>query len=119
MPILDRAAQFSPFAALTGYDAAIKESARLTHQRIELSEDQLQELNRKQQLLIKNLMDQPKVAVTYFVPDERKQGGAYITVSGRVKRIDPNAGIIILTDHTEISQSAVLDLESDLFRELM
>ena len=84
MSMIDRAAQFSPFAALTGYDAAIKETGRLTDRRIELTEDSRAAMDRKQQLLVENLADHPEVSVTYFVPDERKAGGAYITVTGRV-----------------------------------
>ena len=79
MSMLDRAAQFSPFAALTGYDAAIKETGRLTGQRIELTEECRAVLDRKQQVLLENLAEHPEVSVTYFVPDERKSGGAYVT----------------------------------------
>ena len=88
MSMLDRAAQFSPFAALTGYDAAIKETGRLTGQRIELTEECRAVLDRKQQVLLENLAEHPEVSVTYFVPDERKSGGAYVTVAGRVKKVD-------------------------------
>jgi len=119
IPMVSRAAQFSPFAALTGYDAAIRETGRLTDRRIELSEEQLQELDRKQQLLMENIRDCPEVSVTYFVPDERKQGGAYITVTGRVKRINPYTRAMTLTDQTSIPMDEILELESDLFQKII
>ena len=119
IPMVSRAAQFSPFAALTGYDAAIRETGRLTDRRIELSEEQLQELDRKQQLLMENIRDCPEVSVTYFVPDERKQGGAYITITGRVKRINPYTRAMTLTDQTSIPMDEILELESDLFQKII
>ena len=115
MSMIDRAAQFSPFAALTGYDAAIKETGRLTDRRIELTEDSRAALDRKQQLLVDNLADHPEVSVTYFVPDERKSGGAYITVTGSVKKVDDYRRLLILTDGTKIPLDEILDMESDLF----
>ena len=118
MSMLDRAAQFSPFAALTGYDAAIKETGRLTGQRIELTEECRAVLDRKQQVLLENLAEHPEVSVTYFVPDERKSGGAYVTVAGRVKKVDEYQRLLLLTDGTRIPLTEVLELESNLFREL-
>lgn len=115
MSMIDRAAQFSPFAALTGYDAAIKETGRLTDQRIELTEDSRAALDKKQLLLLDNLTDRPEVSVTYFVPDERKSGGAYVTVTGRVKKVDAFERLLILTDGTKIPLDEVLDLDSELF----
>lgn len=115
MSMIDRAAQFSPFAALTGYDAAIKETGRLTDQRIELSEDSRAALDRKQQLLMDNLADRPEVSLTYFVPDERKSGGAYVTVTGQVKKVDDYQRLLLLTDGTKIPLDDILDLESELF----
>ena len=82
MPMLDRAAQFSPFVALTGYEAAVRETARLTDQRVELDESAKAELDRKLRLLL-SLPGQPEASITYFRPDERKEGGAYETVTGR------------------------------------
>ena len=118
MSMLDRAAQFSPFAALTGYDAAIKETGRLTGQRIELTEECRTVLDRKQQVLLENLAEHPEVSVTYFVPDERKSGGTYVTVAGRVKKVDEYQRLLLLTDGTRIPLTEVLELESNLFREL-
>ena len=118
MSMVNRAAQFSPFAALTGYDAVIKETGRLTDHRIELSEDSRANLDRKQQLLLDSLADHPEVSVTYFIPDERKAGGAYVTVTGIVKKLDDFQRIMVLTDGTVIPLDEILKLESDLFREL-
>lgn len=118
MSMINRAAQFSPFAALTGYDAAIKETGRLTDSRIELLEDDRAELDRKQQLLSDSLSNHPEVSVTYFIPDERKAGGAYVTVTGIVKRLDDVQRTMTLTDGTVIPVDDIIDLESDLFRGL-
>ena len=118
MSMIERAAQFSPFAALTGYDDAIKETGRLTDKRIELTEDSRAILDRKQQFLVDNLADYPEVSVTYFVPDERKSGGAYVTVTGRVKKVDDYQRLLTLTDGTKIPLDEILDMESELFRSL-
>lgn len=109
MPMADRAAQFSPFAALVGHGAAIQETARLTDQKIELTEDEKVVLDEKLRLLA----DTGREAVfTYFLPDERKSGGAYVTVSGSLKKIDPLKHRIILTDGTVIPIEDILDIES-------
>ena len=114
----DRAAQFSPFAALTGHGAAIRETARLTDRQAELSEDIRAELDRKQALLLERLAEQPEIIVTWFCPDGRKDGGAYITTKGRLRKIDLSACRMVLTDGTEIALEEVADLQSELFQEL-
>lgn len=118
MSELERAAQFSPFAALTGYDAAIKETGRLTDERIELGEETKALLDMKQQYLLEMISDQPEIAVTYFVPDEKKSGGEYITVTGNLKRIDNYERLMLFTDGKKIPMDEVVDIESDLFKGL-
>lgn len=115
MGMESRAAQFSPFAALTGYEAAILETGRITEKKIELTEERRAELDRKQQVLVDIICEKPEVTVTYFVPDRRKSGGAYITVSGSVKRIDPVERCMVMTGGTEIALDDVLELESECF----
>ena len=112
MPISDRAAIFSPFAALSGHAGAIAETARLTDQRMELDEDTRAELDRRQAVLLKQIAEQPEVTVTWFQPDERKDGGSYVTVTGRLKRIDPVERIMTLQDGTSIPLEDVVELGS-------
>lgn len=109
MPMSDRAAQFSPFATLTGYGDAIDETARLTDVRIELSEEERAELDYKQQYL--STLDAPTVSVTYFVPDERKSGGAYVTHTGALKRIDEVERAMVFADGTRVDMDEVVGIE--------
>ena len=111
----DRAAQFAPFAALTGYDAAIRENARLTQERIDPAEAELAALDRRFRLLLEHLGERPEVRLTRFRPDERKSGGVYETVSGIVKQIDLIARRIRLLDGTDIPMDDVLTLDGALF----
>ncbi len=115
MPMSDRAAQFSPFAALTGYDSAIKETGRLTDEKIELGEESLTALNARYQMLMDVLAEGPEVRITYFKPDERKAGGAYVTITGAIRKIDDFEQIIIMQDGTRIPMGDVLSLEGELF----
>ena len=116
MSMVDRAAQFSPFAALTGYDAAIKETGRLTDEKVNLSEEEKEALDRKQQILMEWLGDHPALTITFFVPDEKKSGGAYMTKSGNLKKIDEFERVMLLTDGTKIPLDDVVEIESELFR---
>lgn len=93
-----RAAQFAPFAALTGHDAAIDETARLTDQKLELSDEQADHLNAQIQWIIENINDKPQVEITYFVPDNHKSGGEYVTVTGCVRRFDDSNREIVFVD---------------------
>lgn len=110
MPMPDRAAQFSPFAALTGYDAAIRESGRLTDTAVELDVDAQEMLNRKLQALARRLAERPEVIVTYFIPDERKSGGAYEVVTGRLQKIDLYQRAILLEGGIWILLDSIYDI---------
>ena len=111
MSNFDRAAQFSPFAALTGYDAVIAETGRLTDTQIELDEGGKALLDEKLQTIREHLAQQPKVKLTVFCPDSRKSGGAYETVTGNVKKIDPVARILVLTGGEVISIDRIYGIE--------
>ncbi len=115
MPMSDRAAQFAPFAALTGYDAAIKETGRLTDERIELDVEALSALDMKYQLLMEALDEAPEVTITYFQPDERKAGGKYVSAVGAVKKIDDFERRITMQDGAKIPMDDVLSIEGELF----
>ena len=115
MPMSDRAAQFAPFAALTGYDAAIKETGRLTDERIELDVEALSALDMKYQLLMEALDEAPEVTITYFQPDERKAGGKYVSAVGAVKEIDDFERRITMQDGAKIPMDDVLSIEGELF----
>ena len=111
----DRAAQFSPFAALTGFGAAIIETARLTDSRVELDEYIKAELNDRLCILQDQMDQQPKVSITYFQRDSLKVGGAYITASGCVKKIDEYERILVMEDTTKIPIEDILEIEAELF----
>ncbi|MCD8395998.1 MAG: hypothetical protein LUD12_02205 [Lachnospiraceae bacterium] len=147
MSMTDRAAQFSPFAALTGYDAAVKETERLTDQRLELDESEQQKLSERLKLLKSRLNDSSIVEITYFVPDEReslamqnraqarwlglhrtsasqmhdkkrKSGGEYSTVTGVVKKLDELQRILIMTDGIIIPIEEIVELNGAIFRSI-
>lgn len=111
MDMHERAAQFSPFAALTGYDAAIVESRRLTDREVELSEDEKRVLDQKQHLLMDLLPQHPRITVTYFVPDEKKQGGSYQTTTHSLRRIDEAARTLHMTGGQVIALDRIVALE--------
>lgn len=111
MTSYDRAAQFSPFAALTGYDAVIEETARLTDSRIELDQGAVEQLNERLLEIRDSISSRPLVTLTWFRRDERKAGGAYIRATGRVKKIDSYTNTIVLTDGTVIPIRELADAE--------
>jgi len=113
MSMLERAAQFSPFAALSGHDAAIKETARVTGDAVELDEERKAALNQKLCAVMARLAEKPQITVTYFQPDEKKAGGTYISLSGSVKKVDAYHGIIVFTDHTVIPMDAIYEIEGE------
>ena len=119
MSIANRAAQFSPFAALTGYDAAISETARLTSERIELDEGDIAILDGKLSILKDIIADHPDIAVTYFQADKKKAGGSYVTVSGAVKKIDDYESAIVLMNGKKITIEDIIGIECELFNALM
>ena len=119
MPIRDRAAIFSPFAALGGHGAAIAETARLTERQIELDEDTRVELDRRQAILLEHMDEQPEITVTWFQPDEKKDGGAYLTATGRLKKLRELERLLVLADGTEIPLEDVVALESGIFQTLI
>ena len=110
----DRAAQFSPFAALTGYGDAVKETERITDNKLELAEDEKQLLNEKMQILLENLDVNPKITVTYFEPDKKKSGGVYLTKIGNVKEIDIIGQKIIFTDKSFVKTDCVKNITSPM-----
>lgn len=113
MSMMDRAAQFSPFAALTGYDTAIKETARLTGQKIDLDDSEKEEINAKIQLIAERLGEDFEVVITYFQPDSKKAGGSYVDAIGIVKKIDEYERAIIFQDGKKILIDDVLDIDVD------
>ena len=117
MSLQDRAAQFSPFAALTGYEDAIEETGRLTDTRMILEEFDTAVLDRKYRRLSELVSQHPNITVTRFVPDERKSGGAYISTEGILKKIDTYLQSVILTDGTQISFSDIVSIESDVLED--
>lgn len=112
MSMLERAAQFQPFRALTGYEDAVRETARLTDDRVELTEDEKALLDGKLQRLADNLASHPLVTVTYFQPDKKKAGGAYVTATGELKKIDDFTGTLLLTGGERIPIENIVDIQS-------
>lgn len=116
MSAIDRAAQFSPFAALTGYEAAIKETGRLTENYLDLDESRKAELDAKLQSLARRLKatsgdGPPEISINYFLPDERKDGGAYVRISGKVKKIDEYRRLLRMNDGGEIPIDHIYEIE--------
>ena len=114
MSRLNRAAQFSPFAALTGYEDLIEESARLTSTQTELDESTKEEINRRLSILLK-MEDPPTAEITYFVPDKKKLGGEYVTVSGKIKRFDEYSHLILLDNGTQFFLDDVSEILANCF----
>ncbi len=114
MSMDDRAAQFAPFAALTGHEEAIKETARITDTRIELDEDAKERLNEKLHIICDNVGMGVPVKITYFVPDEKKTGGEYVTCVEAVKKVDEYKSVVIMSDDTVISISQIINIERDI-----
>lgn len=118
MAVSDRAAQFSPFAALTGYDAAIKETARLTDERVEMDATMKDVLSDKLRIILDRINEQPQIAITYFKPDERKNGGSYVTITGTVKKIDEYERIVLMTGDIAILIDEISSIEGHIFENM-
>lgn len=116
MSLYMRSAQFAPFAALTGYEDAIKETAREVQERIEIDEELRSILDSKLQIIIENLKFNPEISITYFVPDLKKDGGEYVTVSGIVKKIDMYNQLIYLVNNIQIPTNEIIDISGNIFK---
>lgn len=116
MSMHDRAAQFSPFAALTGHDAAIRETARLTDAFVDLDETMKTGLDEKLMLILEKANEKPRVTITYFMKDERKTGGSYEVAEGWIRKVDFYDRVIVMGDRSRISLDSVVDIDSDVFR---
>lgn len=116
--MMDRAARFAPFAAITGYEEMVLEEARITEERIDLDEGTLSILNEKLNMIQEFIDEKPEIKITYFEPDKKKSGGAYIDITGTVKRIDEYECLVIMTDGRMIRVEDIYGLESDLFYSL-
>ena len=110
MSLHDRAAQFAPFSALTGYDAAVRESARITDRRMELDEESIRILNERLNMISNHISEKPIVSITYFVPDQYKEGGKYVTVCEAARRIDFVNQILILTNGNKITITDIAEI---------
>ena len=118
MSLLDRAAQFAPFAALNGYDDAVKETARLTDGEAVLDDGQIAWLNERLMILSENTPTDTEVEITYFIPDEKKDGGKYLTVTGLVQKILEFEGLVIMQSCEKIPVEKIVSIEGELFREI-
>lgn len=116
MSLLNRAAQFSPFAALTGHEDATQEAARLTDSFIQLGEDKKEQLDEQLQLIWENLGQKPECEIVYFQPDSKKTGGTYVTARGRIKKIDGYSHQIIFTDGTALPIKHIFSIRGELFQ---
>ena len=118
MSIMARSAQFAPFAALSGYDEAVKETARLTDKRIEIDDGLKLIINNKLNYILENLNINPQIIFTYFVYDRKKTGGKYIEKIGIVKKIDLIEKYILLTDKSKIPIEEIIDINGEIFKDL-
>lgn len=110
MSMMARAAQFAPFAALSGYDAVINETARLTDSRLELEDYDNDRLNRRMAELMDSENTHPEVTVSFFMPDSRKKGGSYRSITARLKKIDTYEKLLIMEDGTAIPFANIMDI---------
>ena len=116
MSLEARSAQFAPFAALTGYDEVLIETARLTNERVEIDETIKVIIDSKLQIIKEHIMQKPLITFMYFVPDLKKDGGKYVTVTGNVKKIDEYRNVLILENKTEIPISEIIDINGNIVK---
>lgn len=112
----NRAAQFAPFAALTGYEEQVKETARLTDKKVEIDEGLRNLINSKLQIIDRNIKSRPEVTITYFVKDKKKNGGCYVTITDNVKKVDSIEKIIVLSDKTKIAMKDILTISGKILK---
>lgn len=115
MSASDRAAQFAPFAALTGYEAAVKETARLTDERVELDENMKEALSYRLQIIADRIKEYPEIRITYFQPDAKKNGGAYVTAVSSAKKIDEYERVVVMIDGTTIPIDEIISIDGQIF----
>ena len=118
MSMESRAAQFAPFAALTGYDDAVRETARTTSERIEIDEGLKIFLNKKLQIILENIDNKPEVTITYFIYDKNKSGGKYETITSNISKINMTEQYIMFTNKIKIDINEIIDIKGNLFNEL-
>ncbi len=116
MSLYARSAQFAPFAALTGYDDAIKETSRETSEKIDIDDELKSILDSKLQIIMEHIKNKPEISFTYFIPDSKKDGGSYITVIGIVRKIDLYNQIIYLANNTEIPINDIINISGEIFK---
>ena len=113
--MMDRAARFAPFAAITGYEEMVLEEARVTEEQIHLDEDAVALICEKINMIQEFIDEEPEVKITYFEPDKKKTGGTYITITGTPKRVDEYEQLLIMNDGKKIKLDSIYRLDSDLF----
>ena len=116
MSLYARSAQLAPFAALTGYEEAVKETARETNERIDIEDELKSILDGKLQIILEQIKNHPEISITYFIADTKKDGGEYVTVTGLVKKVDLYNQYIYLVDNTEIPINEIIDISGDIFK---
>lgn len=116
MSLYARSAQFAPFAALTGYEEAVKETARETNERIDIEDELKSILDRKLQIILEQIKNYPEISITYFIADSKKNGGEYVTVTGLVKKVDLYNQYVYLIDNTEIPINEIIDISGNIFK---
>ena len=116
MSLEARSAQFAPFAALTGYDEVLIETARLTNERIEIDDTIKVIIDSKLQIIKENIKEMPLITFMYFVPDTKKNGGKYVTITGNVKKIDEYRNVLVLDNKTEIPIDEIIDLNGEIVK---